>query len=381
MKPATRVALALAATFAALGLALAYPYLARQEAWSDAILQSPWMLLWLAAAPIVFVWGIVTESRRRPRLRIGTVAPLVSGPRGARTFLRDVPTALRTATVVLIAFALARPVSVLRDQHTSETGIDIVIVLDLSGSMRAVLDGSIDGLEPEGSGARARRPTRLDAAKFVIKDFISRRKTDRIGVVVFGKTAYVLSPPTLDYALLTQMVSKMSLNVIDGSGTAIGDALGTGVARLRRSDARSKTVVLLTDGDSNAGSISPDYAAGLAKKLGVKVYAIQIGTGDEVDVEDGVDLLGQPRYVRQRFPVNPELLKRIAQETGGETFVATDGKALQTSMHAVLDSLEKTSFEASITSFDDLFPLLVAPAVFLIALDALLRASLLRRLP
>jgi Ca-activated chloride channel family protein len=253
--------------------------------------------------------------------------------------------------------------------------------MDLSGSMRALLDAPATDLPGSPKLPRTKRPTRLDTAKIVIQDFIGRRKTDRIGVVVFGKAAYVLSPPTLDYHLLAQLVSKMSLNVIDGNATAIGDALGASVARLRRSDAISKVVILLTDGDSNAGSISPEYAAHLAATTGVKVYTIQIGNDDEVDVEEGRDLFGQPRYVRRSFPVNPELLRSIAQQTGGEMYVATDAKALSDSMHDVLDKLEKTRFEASIASYEDLFPLLLIPGAALVGIDALLRAWLLRRFP
>ena len=173
----------------------------------------------------------------------------------------------------------------------------------------------------------------------------------------------------------------MTLNVIDGSATAIGDAIGIAVARLRKSDAQSKVVILLTDGDSNAGAISPDYATHLAKTVGCKVYPIQIGTDDEVDVEDGTDLFGQPKYVRHRFPVNPELLKKIAKDTGGQAYIATDAKALADSMHAVLDQLEKTRFEASNAAFEDLFAFLLIPGVLLVAFDALLRAWLLRRFP
>jgi len=215
----------------------------------------------------------------------------------------------------------------------------------------------------------------------VIRDFIGRRKTDRIGVVVFGKSAYVLSPPTLDYHLLDTLVDKMSLEIIDGSATAIGDALGVAVARLRRSEARSKAIVLLTDGDSNAGSLAPEYAAHLATVVGAKVYTIQIGNGDDVDVQDGVDLFGQAHYVRAHFAVNPELLKKLASVTGGDAYVATDAQALTTSMHDVLNHLEKTKFEASTASFEDFFPFLLLPGVALVALDALLRALIMRRFP
>jgi Ca-activated chloride channel family protein len=151
---------------------------------------------------------------------------------------------------------------------------------------------------------------------------------------------------------------------------------------MRRSDARSKAIVLLTDGDSNAGAISPEYAAHLAKdKVGAKIYTIQIGNGDDVDVQDGVDLFGQPHYVRAHFPVNPALLRKLASDTGGEAYVATDAQALTASMHDVLDKLEKTRFEASTSSFEDLFPLLLLPGVLLVGLDALLRAWILRRFP
>jgi Ca-activated chloride channel family protein len=200
-------------------------------------------------------------------------------------------------------------------------------------------------------------------------------------VVVFGKEAYVLSPPTLDYHLLDQLVSKMELRLIDGSATAIGDAVGVAVARLRRSHAKSKAVILLTDGDNNAGQIAPEYAAHLAQVVGAKLFTIQIGSGEMAEVQDGFDLFGHPRYVTQPFATNPELLQRLAQQTGGETYVATDAEALQASFHDVLDRLEKTKFEASIASFEDLYRFLLLPGVLLLALDALLRALVLRRFP
>jgi Ca-activated chloride channel homolog len=378
-----RVALLVVATIVTALLALVYPLAARGlGVWIDAGWQHLWALALLVAVPFAFWRGTIGQDARRPKLRVGTISPLLLGPQGIRAHLRDLPGVLRAVALGLLILALGRPVSMLRDQSADEKGIDIVLVMDLSGSMRAVLEsdpkdlpGLVAPLPP------GKRLTRLETAKIVIKDFIARRKTDRIGVVVFGKNAYVLSPPTLDYYLLTQMVSKMTLGVIDGNETAIGDAVGTAVARLRKSDARSKAIILLTDGDSNAGAISPEYASHLASTVGCKVYTIQIGSGDEVDVEEGTDLFGQTVYSRRRFPVNPELLRKMAKSTGGESYIATDGKALAESMHSVLDSLEKTSFEASIASFEDLFPFLLFPGVVLIALDALLRAFLLRRFP
>jgi Ca-activated chloride channel family protein len=376
-----RIGIAVLSTLVFSAAAVAYPYLAKGETWAYAQWQYKWFALGLVVLPAVFWWGTFGQDRRRPRLRIGTVVPLASGPRGARAYLRDVPGVLRTVALAMLIAAMCRPVSVLQDEKTDEQGIDIVVVMDLSGSMRAVLDADASELPGSPHLKRGKRLTRLDTAKLVIRDFIGRRKTDRIGVVVFGKAAYVLSPPTLDYHLLSQMVGKMNLNVIDGGATAIGDAVTTAVARLRKSDAQSKVIILLTDGDSNAGKVSPDYATKLANRVGCKVYTIQIGAGDEVEVETGHDIFGNPQYSRQRFPVNPELLERIATQTGGNAYVATDAKALANSMHDVLDQLEKTRFEASIRAYEDLFPLLLIPGVALLALDALLRAWLLRRFP
>jgi Ca-activated chloride channel family protein len=378
---AWRIVLAIWATLAALALGLVYPWLARGEAWYAVTWQYPWALLLLVLVPVVWWFGTFGQDRRTPRVRIGSIAALAKGPRGMRTHLRDLPGVLRAAALVFLVVALARPVSVLHDSNRDERGIDIVLVMDLSGSMRAVLDSDPQDLTGRPQGPRGKRLTRIDTAKLVVKDFINRRKSDRIGIIVFGKAAYVLSPPTLDYSLLTQLVSKMDIGVIDGNGTAIGDAVGSAAARLRRSDAKSKVIILLTDGDSNAGKISPDYATHLASTIGAKVYTIQIGNEDEVDVEDGKDLFGQPVYTRHRFPVNPALLQKMANETGGKAFIATDGKALAESMHAVLDHLERTRFESSVASYEDLFAFLLVPGVGLVALDALLRAFLLRRFP
>lgn len=376
-----RVAVMGALLVVTLIVGLAYPIAARGDEWLSISFRHPWALLLLLLVPVLLWRGTVGEDTRTPRVRMGLLAPLAAGPRGARAWLRDAPGVMRAVAVALIAVALARPISLNRPDSTEELGIDIVLVLDLSGSMRAILDTTSGANLLDAPQLARQRPTRLDVAKQVIRDFISRRKTDRIGVVVFGKAAYVLSPPTLDYHLLDTLVSKMTLDLIDGSATAIGDATGVAVARMRRSDARSKAIVLLTDGDNNSGSISPEYAAHLATVVGARVYTIQIGDGDDVEVQDGVDLFGHPRYVRARFPVNPKLLQKMAAETKGQSYVATDATALSKSMHDVLNRLEKTRFEASAASYEDLFPLVLLPAVLLVALDALTRAWLLRRFP
>jgi len=388
-------------TIAVLALACVWPALARGEAWPSArwaawpgpldvhpstadavawLVRAGGCLLLaagLGAVPFV-VWRMTLGADSRvPRLGVPAIAPIVLGPRGWRASVRDAPGVLRGAALLLAVLALGRPQSVLRGETNEESGIDIVLVLDLSGSMSAVMDAPAD----EPTRGPHHRPTRIDVAKDVLIDFVRRRRSDRIGVVVFAKQAFVLSPPTLDYALIASLVSRIELGVIDSSKTAIGDAVGTAVARMRRSNARSKAVVLLTDGDSNEGSISPEYSAHLAQKEGVRVYTVQIGNGDDVDVQTGTDLFGQPVYVRKRFPVNPELLRKMAHDTDAEAFIATDKNGLKNSMHSILDHLEKTKFEAQASTMEDLFPFLLVPAVVLLALEALARLVLVRRFP
>ncbi len=406
MKPRTvRAALVVLGTLAILALALVVPLLARGEAWRSAV-WTTWpaplgahpstadSLGWIARAawcvglvgvllsvPYVVWRTTLGADARVPRLGLPTVLPLLVGPRGWRASLRDLPGMLRGAALVMAVLALGRPQSILHGENEEEKGIDIVLVLDLSGSMQAVMESSSELVpSPSGRGPR-HRATRLDVAKDVLVDFVRRRKTDRIGVVVFARQAFVLSPPTLDYALITSLVSRIELGVIDQSKTAIGDAVGTAVARMRHSDARSKAVVLLTDGDSNEGVISPEYSAHLAQKEGVRVYTVQIGNGDDVDVQTGTDLFGQPVYQRQHFPVNPELLSKMAKDTGGESFIATDKSALEKSMHSILDHLEKTRFESQVSTMEDLFPLLLVPAAILLAIESLVRLLLVRRFP
>jgi Ca-activated chloride channel homolog len=401
-----RAALVALGATAALSLALVLPAVARGDAWRTA----KWALwpaslgehpstadalLWLARAGwcVVLVGALLAvpyavwrmtlgADARVPRLGMPTIAPLTVGPRGWRAPLRDVPGMLRGAALVLSVLALGRPQSVVHGETQEEKGIDIVLVLDLSGSMSAVMDApASDVVGNPGMRGPRHRATRLDTAKDVLIDFVHRRRTDRIGVVVFAKQAFVLSPPTLDYGLITELVSHIELGIIDATKTAIGDAVGTAVARVRRSGARSKAVVLLTDGDSNEGVISPEYSAHLAKKEGVRVYTVQIGNGDEVDVQAGTDFFGQPVYERKRYPVNPELLRAMAHETTGEAFIATDRSGLEQSMHSILDRLEKTKFEAQASTVEDLFPLLLAPAAVLVALEALVRLAVVRRFP
>jgi Ca-activated chloride channel family protein len=327
--------------------------------------EQPWWFLALLIVPFVGWRATFGEDARVPRLRIGSIGRLGRLPVGWRARLRDWPGILRAAALTLAIVALARPQSIVSDATDERSGIDIMIALDLSGSMRAA----------------DLKPTRLAAAKTVVQELIERRADDRIGAVVFAGDAFLLSPPTFDHVRLAQMVGRMDLRTISRDGTAIGDGLGTALAKLRNSKSSTRVVVLLTDGDNNAGSMSPEYALGLAKQLGIKIYSVQMGSGDEVEIEVDRDRFGRAVYGHARFPVNPELLKRIAKETGGEFYIATQTEELRSSMHQILDKLKKTQFEAATGDVVERFPFVLVPAGVLIALEALVRALVLRRFP
>lgn len=368
--------------FAAALLGASYPLVSFGGHWLEVTWQKPEWLWGLLALPLVLLRATFGVDKRTARLRVGTLQSFAGGPRGLRSRLCDLPGVLRTVGLGFCILALARPVSLLRPTVSEEEGIDLVVALDLSGSMEAVMENLPSDLEkyvePKGRGIP---PTRLDAAKAVLRDFIGRRKSDRIGVVVFGRNAYIVSPPTLDYQLLDALVAQMELKLIDPRGTAIGDALGVSVARLRSSNAKSKAIVLLTDGDNQHGTVAPEYAAHLANKMGVKVFTIQVGEGDLARVFAGYDLFGQARFERVPYPTNPELLKKLSDLTGGSTYVAKDAKSLQASFHDLLDKLEKTQFEAAQASYEDLFRYWLFPGVVLIFLQALLSTTWFRRFP
>ncbi len=382
MSRAARIVVALSLTLLLGGAGAAYPAIARGSELWHANWQYQWALLGALLVPFVYWRGVFGEDRRIPRLRLGTLAPLIRGPSGFRVWLRDAPGIARAFGLLLCIIAIARPLNSLRAVTSEEEGIDIVVALDLSGSMRAVMENVPEDLKNYiARRPQNLRPTRIDAAKAVLRDFISRRKSDRIGVVVFGLSAYVVSPPTLDYHLLDALVEKMDINLIDPTGTAIGDAVGTAAARLRRTAAKSKAVILLTDGDNHGGMIAPEHSAELVNKVGARLYTIQIGQGEMAEVQDGIDVFGQPRYSKALYPVNPKLLRELASKTGGQMYVATDAKALQASFHDVLDKLEKTKLSASTAHYEELYRFLLLPGVLLLALDAMLRALVLRRFP
>jgi Ca-activated chloride channel homolog len=319
----------------------------------------PWALLALLLLPIA-VWLLVRKHLRMPRFVVPAAPVAVPPSFWARLWW--VPGALLVAALALTAIGLAGPrLRTSRRIDLAVQGIDIVVALDLSTSMLA---------------ADFRPKDRISVAKDVLKNFISSRQNDRIGLVVFAGEAYTQCPLTLDYRVLQELLEQVKTGVIV-DGTAIGNALATAVNRLRESDAKSKVVILLTDGDNNAGNISPLQAAQIAKDLGIKVFTILIGRGGRVPYPTGSDLFGRTLYEQVEIDVNPELLQEIARITSGTAYQATDRETLERGLAQVLDSLEKSKiYEAGGSAqYDEWYARLFLPAAMLGLFGLGLRAT------
>jgi Ca-activated chloride channel homolog len=319
--------------------------------------QEPAFLLFALVGPLVLLLAWLRERRGRavafPGLaRLGRFRP------GWRASARHVPVALAALGLVAAAVALARPQQGSLKENVTTQGVDIVVALDVSGSMAA------EDFQPR---------NRLEVAKQVVADFVSRRPTDRIGLVVFAGRSLTKAPPTTDAALLLRQLDDVKLDMLP-DGTAVGLGLTTALSRLRHSQAKSKVIVLVTDGANNAGEIDPATAADLAKAMQVRVYTVGVGRGGRVPIPVMVrdPFTGKP--VRRTMPmevdIDLELLKNIAARTNAEFFTATDPASLRTIFERI-DQLEKS--EIKLTAFKryrELFPPYLALAAALLAAAA-----------
>lgn len=333
----------------------------------DLAFHSPQALWGLLLVPVL-LYQAWRERRRRAVLRFSAAHIFGQQGRGLRSYLLPLLPLFRVFAVAAALIAIARPqVRDARVKDLNVEGIDIVVALDLSTSMEA---------------GDFRPQNRLFVAKEVLSDFISNRINDRIGLVVFAGAAYTQAPLTLDYGVLREVIKQLRTRVLE-DGTAIGDALATSLNRLRDSDAKSRVVVLITDGDNNAGKISPLDAANMAKSLKIPVYTILVGKGGKVPFPQGQDLFGNVVWRDTEIPINPELLQDIASTTGGEYYRATDPETLKQGLQKVLDSLERSKLMeggASANYREEYHPYLLL-AFGLAALELLLRATLLRVFP
>ncbi|HTE54358.1 MAG TPA: VWA domain-containing protein [Kofleriaceae bacterium] len=327
----------------------------KQRAGEELEWQNPWALLLLLACPLVAWVQFHLRRRRSATFFFSRVHDLGLVRPGWMSRLVALPAVCRITAIGLIAVALARPQTYREEERTIE-GIDIMIVLDLSKSMQET----------------DLRLNRLDAGQRVIRGFVSRRDSDRLGLVVFAREALLQSPLTTDYRSLDQVVADLAIGDVPELGTAIGDALGLALAQLRRSEARSKIVILVSDGDSNvAYKMDPDEATKLASQMGIRVFTVLVGR------EEGGSPFGSTQYA-----VNPELLKGMARDTGGQFFHAGDDAALEASFEAIRATLEKSEIKVvGRTPDKELFHRFLVPAVIFLLLELVMSLTRWRRFP
>ena len=321
-------------------------------------------LLWLLVIPaLLIVHYIYLElCGRRPHLRVSDIRYWKAGGKSVLSYLRHAPMLLRTVALSMIIIAIARPRSSSKMDKIDTEGIDIVLAMDVSTSMLA----------------RDFTPDRISAAKDIAIEFISQRPSDRIGVVVFAGESYTQCPLTTDRATLINLMKEIQTGLIE-DGTAIGNGLATAVARMQGSDAKSRVVILLTDGVNNRGEITPQTAADIAKTYGIRVYTIGVGANGTAPYPVITPWGVQMQDVE--VEIDEDLLKGIAETTGGRYFRATDNTKLS-EIYSEINKMEKT--RTTIDSFPvykELFMDFALVALICLLLEVVFNAFILKRLP
>lgn len=324
--------------------------------------QPGWLFL-LILVPLLGVWEYWRFLKKTAGLHYSNIDSVKAAPVSFWSRLRWFPLLLRMAALSLAILAMARPQDKNTIRERFAEGVDIMLVLDTSTSMRA----------------QDFNPNRFEAAREVASEFIAGRISDRIGLIVFAAKAYTQAPLTLDYPFLQQMLREVNVGVIE-DGTAIGTALAMAANRLKESEAKSKIIILLTDGQNNRGEIDPVTAAEVAEAVGVRAYTIGVGAYGEAPF-----VIDHPFAGRQRrmvpVEIDEEMLSDVATQTGGQYFRATNKEALRT-IYEEIGELEKTKVEErTYTDFDEKYAFFLFPAFCLIMLELLLSSTRLRRFP
>ena len=319
-----------------------------------------WLLLLLF--PIVAIYIYREYKGLRPWLKVSTIMPLSTKGGGIRRALRHIPFILTCVAIAAMVLAIARPRSSSTFEHVDTEGIDIILALDVSTSMLA----------------RDFTPDRINAAKDIAIRFVAERPSDRIGVVVFAGESYTQCPVTTDRATLINLIKEIECGLIE-DGTAIGNGLATAVARLKDSDAKSKVIILLTDGVNNSGEISPKMAAEIAKTYGIRVYTIGVGAIGTAPYPYMTPY--GPQLVNVEVQIDEPLLKEIAQGTDGKYFRATDNTKLL-EIYGEINKMEKNKVQVdSFPLYTELYMPFALAALLALALGLVLKLFVIKYLP
>lgn len=316
-----------------------------------------WLLLII---PALLAFYIFRQQKTSPSLRFSSLSQLTDIPVSLRPYLRHILFSFRIICIALLILVVARPQSTDYWENVSTEGIDIVLAMDISSSMLA----------------RDFRPDRLEAAKNVATEFISGRPYDRMGLVIFSGESFTQCPLTTDHAVMINLMREMQSGMIE-DGTAIGLGLATAVNRIKDSEARSKVIILLTDGVNNMGEIAPVTAAEISKTLGVRVYTIGVGSRGMAPYP--VQTAAGIRYRNMQVEIDEEVLREIADMTGGKYFRATDNESLN-KIYEEIDTLEKSKINVQEYSRkkEEYLPLAIIITALLL-FEILLKYTLLRK--
>lgn len=317
----------------------------------------------LLALPLIVWWYVKKHRTQVADLQISSLQGFENAPRSLRERAKHVPFIIRMLVLILLVVILARPQSSSSSQDITTEGIDIILAMDISGSMLA----------------EDFKPNRIEAAKKVATEFIEKRPTDRIGLVVFAGESFTQCPITTDHSVIKNMFSGIKSGMLE-DGTAIGMGLATSVKRLKDSEAKSKVVILLTDGVNNRGSVAPLTAAEIAETFGIRVYTVGIGTKGTAPYPVR-NAFGMMQYQQMEVTIDEDLLKEISKMTDGKYFRATDNTSLK-EVYEEIDQLEKSKIDVIEyrKKKEEFLPFGIA-ALLLLLLELLLRNTVLRTIP
>lgn len=319
-------------------------------------------ILWLAVLIPLLAAYYIFVARRKASLTVSAIGGK-RAPRTLRYWLRPLPIVLRLAAMALFIVALARPVNITQEHEATTDGIDIVLSMDISGSMLA----------------RDFTPNRLTSAKHLAAEFVANRRGDRIAIVAFAGEAFTQAPLTSDQATIETMLSRLRSGIVE-DGTAIGNGLATAINRLRESSAKSKVIILLTDGVNNRGQISPLMAAEIARDMGIKVYTIGVGTRGRAPYP-AVDMFGNQTTVMADVEIDEDLLREIASMTGGKYYRAVNDEALR-EIYAEINELETSKVQVTnYQTYEELFLVWALVGLLLLVAEFIFDKVVLNRLP
>lgn len=323
----------------------------------------PWILWTLFIIPLIIAWYIKMNKRQTAALPITTLKHLKNS-KGINTWLFHIPFILRCAGIIFLIIALARPQKIFTEKYLDGEGIDIILCIDVSGSM----------------AYKDFLPTRLEASKEIVKDFVRSRSGDNIGVVIFSNYGFTLCPLTIDTNTVLNQIKSITDSILSDNETVIGTGIATCINRLKNSHSKSKVIILLSDGVNSLDAVSPETAIDIAKNNNIKIYTIGVGI-DAKEVEVDIKVLGEITPHKVVSELNEVLLKRIAYETGGNYFHALDQEGLKKGYESI-NNLEKSKIQTIINNrYEDRYLFFLIVGFIFIFCELILRHSVFRKFP